>query len=87
MLAALIGEKDRWSKGLGQDAMHLLLDDELSIPNLNSIELIVHESYTRAVRCYEKLGFKITGRKREALINGSQEEDILASESESSGIL
>ena len=77
MLAALIGEKDRWSKGVGTDALRLLLDYGFNILNLNSIKLIVHESNQRAVRCYEKLGFQITGRKREAQILGKRIEDIL----------
>jgi len=77
MLAALIGEKDRWSKGVGADALRLLLDYGFNILNVNSIELIVHESNQRAVRCYEKLGFQITGRKREAHITGLRKEDVL----------
>lgn len=91
-MAALIGEKSEWSKGLGQDALRLLLDYGFNILNLNSIELIVHEDNTRAIRCYEKLGFQITGRQREARINGMRKTDIvmmdiLASEFESHVIL
>jgi RimJ/RimL family protein N-acetyltransferase len=77
MLAALIGEKEEWSKGLGEDALRLLLDYGFSMLNLNSIELIVHEDNVRAVRCYEKLGFQIVGRKREARIHGPLKQDIL----------
>ena len=77
MLAAMIGEKGEWSKGLGQDALRLLLDYGFNILNLNSIELIVHEDNERAIRCYEKLGFQITGRQREAKINGTRKLDIL----------
>jgi RimJ/RimL family protein N-acetyltransferase len=92
MVAALIGEKGRWSKGLGQDALRVLLDYGFNVLNLNSIELIVHEDNLRAIRCYEKLGFQIVGRKREARIHGPLKMDILlmdllASEFESPVVL
>jgi RimJ/RimL family protein N-acetyltransferase len=77
MLAALIGEKDRWSKGLGGDALRRLLDYGFNLLNLNSIELIVNEDNARAIACYEKLGFQIVGRKREARIHGPLKQDIL----------
>lgn len=77
MLAALIGEKSEWSKGLGQDALRLLLDYGFNILNLNSIELIVHEDNVRAIRCYEKLGFQVMGRQCEVKINGTRKLDVL----------
>jgi RimJ/RimL family protein N-acetyltransferase len=76
-LAALIGEKSRWAKGLGSDALRLLLDDGFTLLNLNSIELIVHEDNARAIRCYEKLGFQVVGRKREARVHGPLKQDVL----------
>lgn len=85
ILGIVIGEKGEWSKGYGQDALQLLLDYGFSILNLNSIELHVVESNKRAIRCYEKLGFQVVGRHREARINGMLKQDnlvmdILASE-------
>ncbi len=92
MLAALIGEKAQWSKGFGQDALRLLLDYGFNVCNLNSIELWVNEDNTRAVRCYEKLGFRAVGRRREARIHGALKQDVLlmdllASEFESTVVL
>jgi len=88
----MIGEKSEWSKGYGQDALRLLLDYGFNILNLSSIELVVHEDNARAIRCYEKLGFKMMGRQREAKINGTRKidvllMDILASEFESPVVL
>lgn len=76
-LAALIGERDYWGKGYGEDALRTLLDYGFHILNLNSIELVVHEDNVRARRCYEKLGFQVSGRKREARIHGDRKLDIL----------
>jgi len=91
-LAAMIGEKDRRSQGLGRDALRLLLDYGFNVLNLNSIELTVHESNAQAIACYERLGFQTIGRKREARIHGPLKEDtllmdLLASEFESRLIL
>ena len=91
-LAVMIGEKDRRSQGLGRDALRLLLDYGFNVLNLNSIELTVHEGNARAIACYERLGFQIVGRKREARIHGPLKEDtllmdLLASEFESPFIL
>lgn len=77
MLSVLIGERDYWGKGYGEDSLRQLLRYGFHIVNLNSVELVVHEENERARRCYEKLGFQITGRKRQARIFGSRKLDTL----------
>jgi len=61
-VAIIIGERDHWGQGCGSDAMRLLLDYGFNLMNLNSIELVTGEHNTRAIRCYEKVGFKHVGR-------------------------
>ena len=76
-LAVMIGERDSWGRGYGEDALGALIDYGFNLLNLNSVELVVNAENTRAQRCYEKLGFAVTGRKRQARIIGSKRLDLL----------
>jgi len=87
-LAIMIGEKDAWGKGFGQEAVSLLLDYGFNILNLHSVQLGVYAFNERAIRCYERVGFKRMGIARESRIVGGKAHDtvlmdILASEFES----
>ena len=87
MLAIMIGEKEYWGRGYGQEAVALLLDYGFSILNLNSVELGVFAFNERAIRCYERVGFRRVGMTRESRIVGGEKHDtvlmdILASEFE-----
>ena len=80
-----IGDKNYWNKGYGTEAMNLLLDYAFNLLNLNSVFLRVHSFNKRAIKCYEKCGFKEIGMRREAYIVGNKKYDhiymdILASE-------
>ena len=62
-----IGEKAYWDQGVGTAALRLLVGwcfDELG---LNRVQLTVFARNERAVRCYEKVGFRLEGTKRQAL--------------------
>ena len=81
----MIGNKEFWSRGYGTEALGLLLDFAFAILNLNNVLLEVHAFNTRAIRCYEKVGFKVVGRRRESrLVAGKHYDriimDILARE-------
>ena len=83
-----IGDKNYWSKGYGIEALSLLVDYGFNILNLNNIMLEVFDFNKRAIRSYEKVGFKEIGRRREAIFLGGEKHDelymdILASEFES----
>ncbi|MHA1647370.1 MAG: GNAT family N-acetyltransferase [Promethearchaeota archaeon] len=70
-LGIMIGEKSAWNKGYGTEAMKLLVEYGFRELNMNRIELEVFASNPRAKRCYEKVGFKEEGCKRQAqFING-----------------
>jgi RimJ/RimL family protein N-acetyltransferase len=60
-----VGEKTYWGKGHGTEATRLLLDHAFATLNLNRVWLQVIEFNARAVRSYEKLGFKHEGRLRQ----------------------
>ena len=57
----MIGNKDFWDRGYGTEAVRLLLRFGFLTLNLNNIRLTVHSFNERAIRCYEKCGFKRCG--------------------------
>jgi RimJ/RimL family protein N-acetyltransferase len=77
MLGIVIGEKDYWGKGYGQDAIRLLLDYGFNLLNLNSIMLGTFEFNERAIHCYHKVGFKDIGRRRQGRIIGARRFDVI----------
>jgi RimJ/RimL family protein N-acetyltransferase len=88
MLGIVIGEKAYWGQGYGQEAVRLMLDYAFNLLNLHSIMLGVFAFNERAIACYQKVGFREIGRRRQARIIGGHAYDevlmdILASEFES----
>ena len=61
-----IGEPAGRGRGLGSEAIRLLLAYGFETLGLHRIELRVHENNPRAIRCYERAGFRREGEKREA---------------------
>ena len=60
-----IGNKTYWDKGIGTEAMLLVLKHGFEIMNLHRIWLRVHATNESAIRCYEKVGFVQEGAFRE----------------------
>lgn len=84
-LGIFIGDKEYRGKGYGTEAIKLILEYGFKYMNLYNIKLDLMEFNSRALRCYEKCGFKEYGRRRKCkFINGkyydSIEMDILADE-------
>jgi RimJ/RimL family protein N-acetyltransferase len=65
------------SKGYGTEAMKLLLDYGFGVYNLHRIELEVYSYNSRAIRAYEKLGFKQEGIKRECMYYNHEHHDTI----------
>jgi diamine N-acetyltransferase len=76
-LGIVIGEKEYWSQGYGSDAIRALLGFAFGEMNLHRVQLQAHDSNARAIRCYEKCGFKHEGRQREALFQNGRYHDTL----------
>ncbi|MFC1715762.1 GNAT family N-acetyltransferase [Candidatus Poribacteria bacterium] len=57
-LGILIGDRNCWSKGYGTEAMNLILEYGFNQLNLHRIYLFVLDFNPRAIRAYEKVGFK-----------------------------
>ena len=62
-----IGETEYWSKGYGTDVMNVLLRFAFTEINLRRVSLGVFEYNPRAIRSYEKAGFRHEGRLRRLL--------------------
>lgn len=76
-LGISIGEKEYWNQGYGTKAMRLLLKHAFETLNLNRVSLRVFANNTRAIRCYEKVGFVEEGRLRQAYYRDGEYIDIL----------
>ncbi len=63
----IIGNKEYWNKGFGSEALTLLIDYAFRYLNLYNIMLRVYSFNERGVACYEKIGFKKIGERRNAL--------------------
>jgi RimJ/RimL family protein N-acetyltransferase len=62
-----IGERDAWGRGLGTEATWLMLGHAFERLGLHRVGLTVFSYNTRAIRAYEKAGFSIEGRLRDAI--------------------
>jgi RimJ/RimL family protein N-acetyltransferase len=63
-----IGERDAWGRGLGTEATRLMLGHAFERLSLHRVALSVFSYNTRAIRSYEKVGFRVEGRLREAIL-------------------
>lgn len=57
-----------WNRGYGSEALHLMVGYGFETLKLHRIELGVYDFNPRAVRVYEKIGFKREGVLRDALL-------------------
>lgn len=72
-----LGERDTWGRGYGTDAMRLIVRYGFQELDLYRITLTVFTYNPRAVRSYEKVGFEVEGRLRQALHKDGRRADIL----------
>lgn len=61
-----IGESDRRGRGLGTEAVRLVLGFGFRVLGLHSLILRVFEYNGAARRCYERVGFREFGRRRQS---------------------
>lgn len=62
-----IGESEYMNKGYGTEALGLMLHYAFNTLNLHNVHLAYDASNIRAEKAYLKLGFKVCGRRREAV--------------------
>ena len=73
----LLGAKERWGKGIGTEALRLLLAYGFEVLNLEKIWLGVNARNARAARSYERAGFVAEGRLRQEVYRGGAYHDVL----------
>ncbi|MCD4820409.1 MAG: GNAT family N-acetyltransferase [Candidatus Cloacimonetes bacterium] len=76
-LGIIIGDKDYWGKGFGTEAITLILDYGFNILNFHNIMLELFSFNERALKSYKKVGFKIIGRRREAILIAGKRVDMI----------
>lgn len=76
-LGISIGDKSYWGRGYGTDATEVLVRYGFYELNLNRIELQVYSYNLRAIRSYEKLGFRHEVTERQAMYRDGQYHDVL----------
>jgi RimJ/RimL family protein N-acetyltransferase len=72
-----LGERDYWGKGYGTDAMRVILRYAFTELNLHRVSLNVFQYNPRAIKSYEKVGFKHEGRMRGVLNRNGKRWDIV----------
>jgi RimJ/RimL family protein N-acetyltransferase len=72
-----LGKREDWGRGYGTDAMRVMLEYAFMQLNLHRLSLQVFEYNQRAIRSYEKAGFKIEGRLRKVINRNGRRWDIV----------
>jgi len=73
-----IGERTHWGNGYGAEATRLICEYGFFFRSLYSIKVEVNGYNHRAIRLYERLGFRIVGRVRGALLlDGSRYDQVV----------
>ena len=67
VLGILIGEKAYWGKGVATEAIELVTHHAFSALRLKEMTLGVIAEHTAAIRAYEKCGFVIAHREKNAI--------------------
>ncbi|WP_128894982.1 GNAT family N-acetyltransferase [Longirhabdus pacifica] len=72
-----IGDKNYWSRGYGTDALKVLIRFIFEQMNINKVKLNVFSFNKRAIKSYEKCGFKTEGVMRQEMFrDGKYYDDI-----------
>lgn len=62
-----IGDEENRNNGYGTEALNLIIKYGFEYLNLNNVMLKVYSFNKRAVKCYEKVGFKEFGRRHQVI--------------------
>ena len=76
-MGIVIGEKNQWGKGYGQDAIRTLLTFVFGEMNLNRIYLRVYADHALAINAYRKCGFVEEGCLRQGVYSEGRYHDML----------
>lgn len=74
-LYVYIGEEDYWGKGIGSEAISMLIKFSFEELNFHRVYLSVFSYNTRAIKSYEKVGFKVEGILKESVFRQGKYHD------------
>lgn len=77
MVGIWLGREEFQGKGYGSDAMRVLCRFLYDQVNVRKIALTVYGFNKRAIRSYEKVGFRVEGRLREAMYRNGSYHDVI----------
>ncbi len=75
-LGIVIGENEHWNKGYGAEAVQVMLRFAFGKLGRHPVELEVFAGNIRALRCYERAGFRLEGTRRHAFHRARQWVDV-----------
>ncbi|TFG70894.1 MAG: N-acetyltransferase [Anaerolineales bacterium] len=76
-LSIILGDKGAWGKGYGREALHLLLNYAFGYLNFHRIAIGVVGTNERALRFYERAGFKREGVQRDGYYYNYKYQDFV----------
>ena len=76
-LGIAIGDHDFLDGGFGTDAMRVACTAGFDVMNLHKVELTVYDWNPRAIRVYEKVGFKHEGVLRQGIFKAGRWHDLV----------
>ncbi|MDP1719250.1 MAG: GNAT family protein [bacterium] len=77
LFGILIGDKEYWDKGLGSEATKLILDHAFKKLKMHKVSLGVFDYNKRAIKVYNRLGFKLEGASRDDIFYKNKFHDRL----------
>jgi RimJ/RimL family protein N-acetyltransferase len=72
-----IGEREYWGKGYGSDAMRLIVQFGFLELNLKRVSLALHSYNERALKAYQKVGFRLEGAVRQDILRDGRRTNSL----------
>jgi len=76
-LSIILGEVDAWGQGYGTEAIKLLLDYAFGSLNFHRVAIGVVGFNERALRFYERVGFRREGVQRDGYYHGGRYHDFV----------
>ena len=73
----MIGDKESWGKGYGTEVTRLVLEYDFACLGLHNIFLWVFATNERGIRAYQRAGFRMAGRWRQAKRRGDRAYDLV----------
>jgi diamine N-acetyltransferase len=76
-LSIILGDKSAWDKGYGSEVMELLLDYAFGYLNFHRVAIGVVGTNQRALRFYERIGFRREGIQRDGYYYAHEYQDFV----------